>query len=65
MSLIKLTKNSKVYIVCPPCKATGGPEDIQILCKTLRDFSIDAKIYYYPRKKLTNIDVISQIIPCV
>jgi len=48
MSLIKLTKNSQVYIVCPPYKATGGPEDIQILCKTLRDFSIDAKIYYYP-----------------
>jgi len=48
MALLKISEESKIYLVCPPKIATGGPENIQILCRTLREFGLDARIYYYP-----------------
>jgi len=46
--MIKIYKNTKVYIACPANTATGGPELLHQLAYHLRkDLNIDAYMYYY------------------
>lgn len=40
-----------IYISCPAQKFTGGPTLAHQLCKILNENSIDAKMFYYGRKK--------------
>lgn len=46
--MIKLSHDSKVYVMCPAGVATGGPELLHQLAFTLRANNIDAQMYYIP-----------------
>lgn len=49
MSQLNITKESKVYVLCPAQVATGGPELLHQLVYTLRNnLNIDAYMYYLP-----------------
>lgn len=44
--MIKLNKNSKIYILCPAGIETGGPESVHLLCETLLKRGFDCNIIY-------------------
>jgi hypothetical protein len=44
--MIKLSKQSSIYILCPANIATGGPESIHVLCEALIKRGHNAKIVY-------------------
>lgn len=44
--MVKLTKNSKIYILCPANIATGGPESLHLLCDMLLSKNHDAYLVY-------------------
>jgi len=47
--MIKIFRNTKIYIAAPSAFATGGPELLHQLAYHLRkDLGIEAYIYYYP-----------------
>lgn len=46
---LHITKDTKVYVLCPAQVATGGPELLHQLVYTLRNtYNIDAYMYYLP-----------------
>jgi hypothetical protein len=46
--MIKIYKNTKVYIACPANTATGGPELLHQMANSLRKYlGIEAYMYYY------------------
>ncbi len=44
--MYKITKNTKVYIGCPPNFASGGPELLHQLCYFLNEKGINAYMFY-------------------
>ncbi|MCM8776202.1 MAG: hypothetical protein NC930_07645, partial [Candidatus Omnitrophica bacterium] len=48
-SILKLTPESKIYVLCPSQVATGGPEAIHQLVHELRVLGYDASIVYSPQ----------------
>ena len=44
--MIKLNKDSKIYILCPAAIQTGGPESVHLLCENLLERSFDCNIVY-------------------
>jgi len=46
--MIKITKNSKIYIFAPANACTGGPEYLHQLGKGLKDLGHDVFMYYIP-----------------
>lgn len=46
--MIKITKNSKIYIYTPANACTGGPEYLHQLGKGLKDFGHNVFMYYIP-----------------
>ena len=46
--MIKLQKKSKIYVMCPACLKTGGPESLHNLVHHLRKYGHNAKILYVP-----------------
>jgi len=53
---LNITKNTKVYILCPPHYATGGTELLHQLCHELNKLKIKSYIYYYPFKRNPTAD---------
>jgi hypothetical protein len=49
---MKLTNDSKIYIICPANLATGDPELLHQLCNKLSRVGINAFMYYVDRKSL-------------
>jgi len=48
--MIKINKNSTIYIACPPNTYTGGPELLHQLAFKLNTRGLNAKIFYFPIK---------------
>ena len=46
--MIKIQKDSVIYIFCAPNFATGGPEALHQLGHQLIKIGMNAKMYYYP-----------------
>jgi hypothetical protein len=47
--MIRVNRNSKIYIACPAAFATGGPELLHQLAYNLkRHLHIDAEMFYFP-----------------
>ncbi len=46
---IEVYRNSKVYVICPPSKDTGGTRMLQSICKDLRNLGISSFIHYFPK----------------
>ena len=44
--MIKLNKESKIYILCPAAIETGGPESVHLLCEKLLERGFDCNIVY-------------------
>ncbi|ARS42331.1 hypothetical protein CA265_22785 [Sphingobacteriaceae bacterium GW460-11-11-14-LB5] len=53
--MLKIKKDSTIYIFCAPNFATGGPEALHQLAHQLISMGMDAKMYYFPIKD-SNID---------
>lgn len=47
-TVIRIYKDTKIYVLCPSRCVTGGPESIHNLVDRLRRFGHDAKIVYLP-----------------
>lgn len=45
---LKITKNTTIYVACPPQSATGGPELLHQLVFKLNKKGLKSKIFYYP-----------------
>lgn len=66
---LNITKNTKIYILCPPKYATGGTELLHQLCNELNNLNFKAYIYYHPFKnpptanrfKVYNINIARKI----
>ena len=56
--MIKLKKNSKVYVACPYKLTSGGPETLHQLVDKLRNNKIDAYIYYFNAYKTASEELI-------
>lgn len=46
MTLLKINKETKIYVACPPNFETGGPEALHSLAYELRNLGFEALIYY-------------------
>lgn len=46
--MITIHKDSKIYLMCPPNFATGGPELIHQLAYKLKQLGMSAVMFYYP-----------------
>ena len=44
--MIKLNKESKIYILCPAAIETGGPESVHLLCEKLLERGFYCNIVY-------------------
>lgn len=49
--MIDIISNTKIYVMCPPQTATGGPELLHQLVSKLTLMGFDACMYYYPAKE--------------
>jgi hypothetical protein len=47
--MIEISKNSIVYLVCPPVYASGGPELMYQLANKLESYGVNAFIFYLPK----------------
>ncbi|RZS99284.1 hypothetical protein [Aquimarina brevivitae] len=59
--MIGLTKNSKVYVVCPAKVATGGPELLHQLVHKLNLLGVAAQMVYLDEKTFTRSKSISAL----
>lgn len=46
--MIKLNKDTIIYVACPPNFSTGGPELLHQLVFKLNSRGVDARIFYFP-----------------
>ena len=46
--MITISKDSKVYVICPASIATGGPELLHQFAHILREKGVNAMMYYTP-----------------
>lgn len=49
--MIEIFSSTKIYVMCPPQTATGGPELLHQLVNKLCLMGYDAYMYYYPAKE--------------
>lgn len=49
--MLRISNKSKVYIACPPNKATGGPELLHQLASKLSKIDVNAVMFYFPIEK--------------